>query len=388
MMREEDDGMYTFVRRGGRWLVLAIAALGAALGTACRGDKAIAPALQPADQTIGPIVVSPTNAIMAVGDTLSLVVSGRTLSGTPIAAFDSVRYVLDHVTDTVRVRVSSTGIVTAFDISSPYSPVWVNVFAFKNGLVSAEQVNVQVTATRLAHPTLSIQPVPPDSARLAWGSTKTIVPVIQSATTGDMVDGPVFRYEYSSADSTKMGCYIPSYSTTSGIDRGQLQQTPCGTNYNLGGPGLNMIQAFAAGAQVWVHARANVYGQFLHDSVQYTLTNVFQGIVEVYTNNFAVGGGSGTPILVAPGAVVYFFNFMSRDLGGTVTFALDHPEAATSDDPPSPTGGAMGDITALQGGEYATRKFLTPGTYQWTATVHGASPPFTGATTSGVIKVE
>src|SRR5262245_36308912 len=88
------------------WPAMAIAGLG------CMGEKAAAPTLRPADETLGVVTVSPANAIVAVGGTVSLSVAAQSLIGTPMTEFDSVRYTMNSLVDTVRVRLAPDGTVT------------------------------------------------------------------------------------------------------------------------------------------------------------------------------------------------------------------------------------------------------------------------------------
>lgn len=351
----------------------------------CVGDKATAPALRPADSAIGTVTASPMNAIMAVGDTLRITAVGQTLAGAPLASFDSVLYVLQSITDTLRVTVSPTGLVTALSPSGSGNPVQLNVFAFKDGLVRADQAIIQVTQTAIAGAQLSIQPVPPDSAKLAERASKIIRPTIWNPVTGQSVANPTLRYTYNATDIQKMGCYSPNFSGFSNFTSLQLSLSDCGQPV-----GLNQIFAKARTGTAWVHANVTVYGIPLSDSVQYTLTNSYSGVV-------IIGNLGGLSVLnetpdaadIAPGGTVTFVNDFNQTLAASVGFTFDNPLAAMAADNPSTSGGASGNVTPLTSDQCCSnRKFLAPGAYTWTATVSGSIPPFTGATVTGVIHVE
>ena len=354
----------------------------------CVGDKGVAPATRPAAETLGTIVVSPLNAIMAVGETLSVTPIGKSLGGTAMLQFDSVQYRLENVTDTAHVSISAAGVVTARSETPINGPVLLTVIAFKDDLAAADQAIIQVVDAVFPNPTLSLQPVPPDSARMAWGDSKTLTPIIQN-TTGGFVNSPTLRLEYGpSGDSLKMQCYVPSISATATLTRQQLRRSSCGQNGNAGTVSLNQIHAFTKGT-AWVHAHVTVFGIVLHDSVLYTMTNPYSTGVDVGTSYvLSASQVDRSSVFVAPGGTVYFFNDFTPSLGTSITFILDHPEDALPTDPPATDGGTEGNVTNILGYGYSTRKFVTPGVYHWTATVSGGIPPYTGATVTGIITVE
>ena len=362
--------------------VLAVLCLVGIIGVACGGDNKVAPVLRSPDTTLGTMHVAPLNSIMAVGDTLSLAVVGQTLSGAPITSFDSVEYLLQNPVDSLRLHVSSTGVMTALTPSSAYNPVTLQVIAFKDGLARADVAIVQITDGAFAGATLSIQPTPDDSARLAIGNDKWIQPTIQN-TSGQAVDGPMVRYEYGAGDSTTMQCYVPNFMSTATLTSNQLTLTPCGA----GRVGLNTIHGNITGT-AWVIADVTVYGVRLRDSVQYTLTHPATQFVQIFPLTLGLSNAGLNSVIVAPGGTVYFSNGLPSSLGASMSWTFDHPEAVTAADPPSDLGGASGNISAVPGDQYATRRFPTAGTYTWTATVSGGVPPFTGATTSGFVIVQ
>jgi len=363
-----------------RGAVLLIATT--ALLTSCTGDNSTAPSSRSSATTLGSVTVSPLNAIMTVGDTMTLTTTARTLTGGSATALDSVEYLLQNVADSIRVRISPSGTVTALGPSSPNSPVMVQVMGFKDGLVRADVAVIQVTQTAVPGVTLSIQPIAPDSNRVSIGRDKYLPPTIQNAL-GDQVTGAAFRYEYGVGDSATMLCYTPTVLPTATVTSQQLVTSACGG----GQLGLNAIHGNAAGV-AWVIASARVYGVTLRDSVQYVVTNPYLEGTSINATNLAVTGISSNTVIIAPGGSVYFINGFQYGFDVSITIAFENPEAATTTDPPSDVGGISGNITTLQTGDVARRRFLTAGTYKWTATLAGGVPPFTGATTTGQVIVQ
>jgi hypothetical protein len=354
----------------------------------CVGEKGVAPALRPANSTIGSIIVSPLNVVMAVGDTFSVHFTARTLTGDPLENVDSVEYILQNPTDSIRVQVSSTGLVTARSPSLINTPVLLNVLAFKDGLAAVDQSVIQVVASAFSGATLSIQPIPPDSAKMQWGDTKQIVPVIMNPSTGQSVASPVVRYEYGPGDSLTMQCYIPTVLATVTLSQSQLQLSNCGQNTNTGNLALNSIHAFRKGT-AWVHANIVVFGTLLRDSIQYTITNPYGTELDMGTNLLMAGAPTRSIVYLAPGGRVTFYNAFNAQIGATVSVTLDHPELALPTNPPSQYGGSSGNVTGLTiTHRQSDRIFATPGTYHWTATVSGGIPPYTGATATGTINVQ
>ena len=362
--------------------------MGALLGmaAACSSDTGVAPAVRSPATTLAAVTVSPLNAIMAVGDTLTLTMHGTSLTQAAIADYDSVTYSLQNTVDSLRVRLSATGVLIADDVSPQNSPVLVNVIAFKDGIAAADQAVVQIVPTRFSGATLSIQVVAPDSAKLQWNDSKIIIPVIQNST-GDSVYSPTLRFEYGPGDSTVMQCYVPSIQTPATLTPTQLGISHCpGTGF-YGSPGLDQIIAARRGT-AWVHANVTVFGVPLRDSVQYTLTNAMTGTVVLQPLNLALRFQQGQTVPIAPGGTVTFQNGFGPDFGASIQFVFDNPSAATAPAHLPSAGGTTGNITPLGSYQSTQRRFLTPGVYTWTATVIGGIPPYAGATTHGTVTVK
>jgi len=358
----------------GLWLAVA----------ACTGDKGVAPSTRAPSETLGTITIPAVNIVMAVGDTLSITPTGHTLSGTPITSFDSVLYVLSSITDTLRVSVSSAGLITARAPSDPTQPVFVNVVAFKDGLAAAEQAIIQVTTTKFSGATLSVQPVAPDSAILAGRDGKSIIPVISNPETGESVDNPMVRFAFTKLECQYVICYQPVYPAIATLTPQQLSLSDYGINQYVP---LDNLSSVGIPGTVWVRANVLVYGVMLRDSVQYTITYPLDSEIDI--SILGLNGYIRSPggVFIAPGGEVLFYNNLNHALGATITIAFDNPEVATALDPPSTVGGASGNITTIASDQYTQRRFLTAGDYGWTATIAGGIPPYTGMTIRGFVHV-
>jgi len=291
---------------------------------------------------------------------------------------------LQSITDTLRVRLSASGVVTAVQPSSQGNPVLVNVIAFKDGVAAADQAVIQVVSTAFSGATVSIQVVAPDSARLQWADSKSITPVIQN-NLGEAINNPTVRFEYGPGDSTVLQCYVPNIQATVTLTQQQLGLSHCAGS---GTSNLNQVHAASRGV-AWVHVNVMVFGVMMHDSVQYTVTNPFNVPVDVDPTNFATGEVERSSLYLAPGGTLTLINGFNAALGVALDFTFDQPEAALASEPPSTYGGTSGNVIGLTSDQFiATRKFVTPGVYRWTATVHGGLPPFTGSTATGLVTVE
>jgi len=363
---------------------MAIAFGGTLSVTGCADNSPTVPSPRAPSATLGLITASPMNAILAVGDSFAVSVAGHAVDGSPLTGFDSVRYVLNSIVDTLRVRVSPTGMITG-RASSESNPVFLNVFAYKDGVGAFDQVVIQVTPTALSGVTLSIQPVPPDTARLTIGKTKQILPIISDGA-GHSVANPQLRLFTNADDAKRVSCYgsyFPNSSAPLTVTSAQLQLQMNGCT-SASYP--NYIQAMAPGT-AWIHAKALVYGTMLEDSVLYMLTNVTQTFIGVQNHNLNVTCFACN-VTVAPGGRVYFYNALSSGLGMGMAVTFDDPSAALADNPPATIGGSAGNVTAVLPGQYSTRIFSTPGTYGFTLVLSNAPPPFTNGTYRGQLVVQ
>jgi len=349
----------------------------------CNPEQGAAPLVDSPATTLGAIHASPFNVILAVGQTTQITVIGQSLSGQLIADFDSVRYVTQSLTDSIRLQVSPSGLLTGRS-SSGSNPVFLYVYAFKNGFVSADEVVIQVTTAPIVGATLSVQPAVGESTQLAQGSSKTVTPIIRDGG-GNSVAGAMLRLTYHDDDFGRLGCYSPNYPAIGVFTSAQLSMPLCGSTV-----GLNQIRATDHTGSAWVIADAMVYGQHQRDSVQYTMVNPSNGQIVFIPWNLSFQGGSELfgDTYIAPGGRIGFDSYFDPSLAASIDVVFDNPAAVTATSPPSSQGGSTGNITGLLSGQESGRLFLTPGTYTYTATVNGSIPPFTGAHTTGRIIVQ
>lgn len=349
-------------------------------GIACSdGPQTIAP-LDPPETTLGTVVSSPTAAIIAVGDTLRLAVTGATLTGVPVTEFDSIRYALYTASDSARVHLDRlTGTIVGVAASSGPTHVKVDVFAFKNGAVGGAETLVQVTATRIAGPlTMSVQP-PLNGNILTWGVAKAVYPSIRNPVTGDSVRQPVIRYSVGSADTLRVSVYQPYLRLPITINPSQLQ---IGARV-YPAAAVNAILPNVGEGSAWVYGNVTAYGQALRDSARYTFVYPSSATITTAKTNLAVTayGYQDETLTLSPGGIVTFTNGVSDSM--RVAYSFDHPEVATA-----VGGGASGNIAALGAGETAQRQFLQTGTYQWTAVASNAGAPWDGQSIHGTIVIK
>lgn len=355
---------------------MAIVGTMALLG--CNNTPSTPAPIYPASTTLGYMTASPAVAILAVGGTQQLSVTGVSLTGVPIATFDSVRYLLPNKGDTLRVKLTGAGLVTALAPSSAAIPV--NVFAFQQDIAKGYQILLQVTATVVPGVTLSIQPVAPDSAKQAMGTAKTITPVLRNPTTGASVSSPVMRYTVNPADANRVGVYIPTLTLANGIAVQQQRSSSAG---------MNQILPQTPTGTAWIYATANVYGTLLQDSVQYTFSYPYAMTISTGETQLDITSAFNSQILtLAPGATITFRNNGSDNGLLTVAYTFDNPAAVTAAIPAATIGGATGNVTTLTQGKTSNRMFLTPGTYHWTATAVGWPTVTSSKTLSGTIVIK
>lgn len=343
---------------------------------ACSKDLMTAPQRAAPEVTIGSLTAAPRVILVAVGSTAQVGFATRALTGAPLNPLDSVLFHLNTLSDTLRVKVSRTGLITA--LSPTTTPVLLNVFGFKAGVAKADQVFVQVTSSAIAGLSLSLQPVAPDSARLAAGTAKTIVPVLRNASTGQSMANLVMRYFVSAEDAKRVLVYTPALR----VPGGTILQLPP----PFPSPGPDQIVALVSEGTGWIHGELDAYGTRLRDSVQYTFTYPFSITIRTRKENLAITSVfDGRTVTLAAGAVVTFANQLAADDPTAITYSFDNPGAATAASPASTSGGGAGDVTPLSGGQSSRRRFLSAGTYRWTRTAIGGSAPFAGQTASGTI---
>lgn len=366
--------------------------LGAMAATACTGDKhttLVAPRLDPV--SVSSVLGWPPVSILAVGSTQQLSATGVAVSGEPIAAFDSAWFFFPNIyqsqADTSRVRLSSIGLITA--VAPTTTPVELAVVGFKGGVGLGDMVLVQVTAAAIPGLTLSIQPAAPDSAKLAAGVTKAIVPVLRNPGTGATVANPAMRYLIKPEDQGRVQPYAPIVllrlpSKASNRDIGYFYRWSSSVS-----PASNQIVPLTGEGSAWIYATVNAYGTMLRDSVRYTFTYPYTKTIATVKANLAIASlYDGQTLTLAPGATVTFQNGVAAADPLQIAYTFDVPGAATAASPASMIGGSSGNVASLSGSQTSKRRFPTPGTYRWTATAAGGPAPWDGQSVSGMIVIK
>lgn len=351
----------------------------------CLGETAAILPTEPAGSAVRRVTITPSVAILAVGATQQLNVAAASLDGTPIATLDSVRYALALPVDTLRVRLTAGGMITALAPTS--SPVRVNAIAYRNQTAAGETALLQVTATAIQGTTLSIQPVAPDSGKLSAGTMKTITPAIRNPGTGESVPNPVIRFTVRPGDARRM---LVHETVIQLPGTGNRVCITCPSAQIFPTPEANQIRPLVGEGKVWIFAAVDAYGTLLQDSVEYTLSYPYALTVSSVKNNLAVesAGFANNTLTLAPGATVTFQNGAAAADPLTMTYMFDNPAAATAANPASTSGGASGNVTTLTGGQTSRRRFMTPGTYRWTMTATGGPAPWNGQTLAGAVVIK
>jgi len=360
------------------------ALIGITLISGCVGDPITQITAAPLTLTdVAFLNAYPAASIVAVGGTQQLSATGITYTGEPVTQFDSVVYQYNSLSDTLRFKLSPSGLVTGVGTSGT-TLMRVNVIAFKGSTIRGDQIIVQVTPATITGLTMSIQPVAPDSAKLAMGTRKTIVPVVRNPSTGESVANPAVIYEVRGSDSSRVDVFRGN--VTYRINPSDLMIVRPGTSASVG---TNQILALRGEGSARIYATIVAYGTALKDSVQYTFSYPYSQTISTQKLNLAVVNAfADQTVILAPGATLTFSNNVSSTDALTVTYTFDNPAAATAANPASTTGGASGDVTVLTGGQSSRRRFDTPGTYKWTAVTGGGQAPWTGQTLSGTIVIK
>jgi hypothetical protein len=301
-----------------------------------------------------------TMALAAPYDTLRLVATPRTASGVPIDTLPAVTFTTTNVNT---VQVDPTGLLTAVGIT-PGTVIVASLTA--GGITHADTATVAVTPDPggLLITSFSIQPVPPDSARMALGgtllqATRSLTPIVMDAGGNQVFDLPV---RYATLDPT-----------TATIDRWGGAITGVSLGY------------------VPLVATMTAYGRSFADTVQYRIglpayTKVWvHGPLYAYVK-YQEGSFDPDSVTVGTGAVIEWWD-AGRIEGTQTDITFDPVQAQTLDSVPEgftcTTYGlecdATGSIPAygpVKGEDYYMtavrgRRFSQPGVYRYTNTLWG-----------------
>jgi hypothetical protein len=344
----------------------------------CFGEKGQLTALHPSQEALGSVTVSPSAVILAVGDTRQLTFTASSLTGAPMTSFDQVQYLLGSPADSAIVRVGADGTVTALKAANL---VRLNVVVKRDGVFKGDQVLLQVTQSVVPNATLSIQQS--DSTRLAAGTVRTMQAALVDPATGASMPNPIVRYSVRPADVKRVALHRPTISVGGSVIVVQADNNPA--------PGANQIGAIAPEGTVWIHGSVDAYGTVLRDSVLFTLTYPFSTLIYVERIGTTITSPAANQVVtLAPGATATFQSYVNPNVDPqlTIAVAFDNPGAATAASPPSTTGGSTGNISPLSGFQPSNRRFMTPGTYRWTATAGGSPAAIAGQTLSGTLIIK
>jgi hypothetical protein len=258
-------------------LVCALLLL-AALG--CSGDPAVTPPPEQDPATLYWKLTLNEHAVtlstVAPHDTVRIVATPRTISGTPIADLGKPIY---RSLDLDRAFVDSAGLVHAIGIGDQ---VLVEASLEENNIFHADTLVLNITDDA-APPTLATFTIHPDigdSAKVAAASSVTLTPRAADADGSPISDVAVY---FTSSD--------PDVAT---IDRTTGFLAP-------NRPG-----------QVTVYATTNVYGVTKSDTVPYTIGHPITLALEIVSqtapNGQVINGFSPSSVELGPGASVLFGN--------------------------------------------------------------------------------
>jgi len=305
-------------RRDRRSPIRAAAVAGALhLVAGCHGDPITAVAHLDPSTLPGAVVVAPRGITLAVADTQRLSLATFTAAGSVLSRPDLVRFTS---ADSTRVRVDTAGLLTALAVTT--QPLRVIGAVTHRGVTIADTVYVVVTATATPVVAMTLQPVPPDSAKGAQLSSKVLRGTFTKAA-GGTVNTP---YVYLSVQSRTLA-----------------QLTP-------------LTQAFTPRrvGPLWVYGSASVYGVQFTDSVRIDVSDPIAQTVYM-------APATGTTASVASTGVVLYLA-----LNGTASFFNGTSQAGIGVTLSDPTAFTGGDIPSIGASASVTRKAIKAGRYTWT----------------------
>jgi hypothetical protein len=346
--------------------LVPFASVAAALILGCGSDDVVSPVNQSAtvfwalrlERSAVTMALAPTY------DTVQLVATPRTPAGAPI---DNLPVVTFTTTNVNTVQVDATGLLTAVGLT-PGTQIVASLTA--DGVTHADTATVAVTADPgpLLITSFSIQPVPPDSARMALGGTlfqsnRTLTPLLMDAGGNQVFDLPI---RYTTLDET-----------TATIDRWGGAVTGVSLGY------------------VPLVATMTAYGRSFADTVQYRIGLPAYTKVHVHGPLYAyiryqVGSFDPDSVTVGTGAIIEWED--AGRLPGTLSdITFDPVQAQALDSVPEqfscvnyqtdcdgtgsvdPFGPAVSDPTGeLFWQNFSrARRFTQPGVYRYINTLSG-----------------
>ncbi len=347
----------------------------AATAAACQIEETSVPvAVQPGEALAG-IGVSPKSAILAVGQQQTLTVAPRSLNGGATLAVDSVKYLFVNPADTALVQIAANGTVTALAASSEID---VNVVGYLGGVSRCTRVVLQVAPTAISGMTLSMQPSPGELTVLAAGNSKNITPMISDPGSGETIYASV---QYESSDSSAIAVFDPAIYAPPTFSICNRSTSPASSP--------TQIVALTPERSAWIYGSVSVFGNVLRDSVQYTASYPLAALLSTRVQQVAiVNDFANQTVTLAPGASVTFRNGTAATDSVAMTYTFSDPTAAGPTVPPTSVGGTSGDVSVLNAGQSARRRFANLGTVVWTAKAVSGPTTWVGQTLSGTIVIK
>ena len=286
-------------------------------------------------------------------DTLQLTATAWTATGVPLSDGPKPRF---HSTDVERVLVDSTGLLHAMKVSTAIAVVAVDTV---DDVVHSDTVWVNVTdvATPPVLSTLSIHPVPPDSAVFPMGGTlfesQRVLTAQVTDGGGNPIDGLVVHYASTDPTVAVIDALTGAMST-----------------YRVG--------------PVTFIASATAYGVTKADTLPYTISLPVQEQLYVEARTDAHGEAvlvfPPAPILIGVGGYVAWINMTSLP----IDVVFDDPTNVAQDDDLCALFGSVfcgsGNIPSWSadpsGDPFASarvRQFWVPGTYHYHSALYGTT---------------
>lgn len=293
--------------------VMASVSLAATLAAGACSDSPDAPSVRvPVSSAIASVQLSPRALIMAPGTTQQLSLTAVALDSTPLTTFDTVRYIS---TDSLRVNVSSTGLITApAGLTATTSPVRVIASAVRDGVTRVDTAYVMVVATNGTNPTFTLADPTAATIKVPLNSTRTAAPIV--------------TYFDGTSTVTMKGSAVPI----------RIQVTPTTLAATSS---ATQFYTYASSGAVTISATLTVFGTPLSSTYTYNLGNPLSGFVRLYQAGLKVlqgvstlpaGYQTSTVFTIQPGGSMSYENWV--DFGNhTVGVTCTADDGGSAPDP-------------------------------------------------------
>lgn len=320
----------------GAVLLFALAAACGGNDTPTQPTKRVSP-----DVILGNVTVSPQATVIAAGGSQQLTLSGVTLSGGSVAAFDTVVYTSS---DSTRVKVSAAGLVTAVAGSKGVTSGAVRVVAFAtlDGVTRSDTSYVSVVLNPGTAPTFSILDTAALHIKIPSLTTRPVSPIVT-------YQGP------GGTQATLPASAVPI----------KIRVTPSATAQITA---TNQFRPVASTGSITVYAATTIFGVTLTDSMTYQLGDPIAYSILMY--NTGLNFYQGTT--ASPSAAFNNQTTIYLQIGGKITFQnnmLFQPYVFSVTFTEKNGGATPADIAKLDGNFATSRQtvtFAAPGTYTYT----------------------